>query len=214
MDLCSDLYVSRIAKYYRYLNQLKQSGVLRVLSNELAVYLNISPSQVRTDLSKFALGQSGYGYNVSDLTSKLQEHLGLNKINKMVLIGVGQLGQALLSYEGFYNHGFRFSAAFDINPQLKGKTFGFLGEPVRGMRELKTYLAKNPVELAVLAVIPESIQPVVDILVECEIKGIWNFAPYYPKVPENVVLENVHIQESLLKLAYRLSDFKQAKRPK
>lgn len=206
MEPCSDLYIRRIAKYYRYLSHLKQRGALRVLSDELAVYMNISPSQVRTDLGKLAVGQSGYGYNVAVLTDELEKFLGMNKINKMVLIGVGKLGQALLSYEGFYNKGFRFGAAFDINPKLQGKTFGFLEEPVRSMCELKTYLAKTPVRLAVLAVIPESVQTVTDILVAGKIKGIWNFAPYYPKVPENVVLENVHIQESLLQLAYRLSD--------
>ncbi len=206
MDYSSDAYVHRIARYYRRIRHLNQFGAVRVSSDELADYMNISPSQVRTDLSKLGVGQSGYGYKISALSEELEKLLGIDKINEMILIGVGKLGQALLAYPGFYRYGFRFRAAFDINPSLQGKTFGYLQEPIQSASELPRFLAKNKIPIAVLAVDPESVQPIVDILVDGNIEAIWNFASNYPDVPEDVVLENVRILESLLKLSYQLED--------
>lgn len=202
---CSELYVKRISKYYRRIRQLRDNGVQRVSSEELAKHMKLSPSQVRTDLGKFCLGQSGYGYNVVELARELEKLIGIDKIVKLILIGVGKVGQALLNYSSLHDTGFHFVAAFDINPIIKGKRIGYLKEPVKSIRELASFLETNPVDIAVLAIDQESIQSVTDILVRGGVKGIWNFAPCYPLVPEEVVLENVHIQESLLQLSYKLT---------
>ena len=206
MDFNSDVYIKRLARYYRRLVHLRQYGVLRVSSEELATHIKISPSQVRTDLSKLGVGQSGYGYRINNLIAELEKLLGVDKRNNMILVGVGKLGQALLTYNGFSKYSFDFMAAFDINPQLQGETFGMLLEPVKSIKELPYYLATHKVSIAALAVDPESVQSVVDILVAGGVKGIWNFAPRFPEVPDGVVIENVHIQESLLKLSFRLEE--------
>ncbi|HHY18669.1 MAG TPA: redox-sensing transcriptional repressor Rex [Firmicutes bacterium] len=197
--------VSRLAMYYRVLSQLEQGGIERVSSRELGEMMGITPSQIRQDLSYFGeFGQQGYGYRVSNLYKEISKILGLEKQHTMVLIGVGNLGRALASYTNFRRRGFELVAAFDVREEVVGKKVADI--EIKLMTELRSFLKENPVDIGVITVPASQAQQVADILTQEGVKGIWNFAPIKLSVPENVIVEHVHISDSLFALSFRLRE--------
>ncbi len=202
--------IKRLPIYQRYLNELAAKGVERISSREFAVKLGASPSQLRQDLSYFgSFGQQGYGYRVEDLLQQINRILGLDMGEKMVLIGAGHLGTALANYNNFMRRGLVITAIFDKNPNVIGKHVG--GILVRDIIELPEYLNAAPIEIGIIATPSEVAQEVTDQLVKGGVKGIWNFASVgLLKAPDDVIVENVHISESLFLLSFKLQQRKQS----
>ncbi len=195
--------VKRLPFYHRFLTDLSKKEVERVSSRELAAKMGINPSQLRQDLCYFgSFGQQGYGYRVNDLLREVNRILGLNEEIKMVLVGGGHLGTALANYDNFSRRGFLIKAIFDKNPEVIGEYIK--GIPVLDVKEIQEYLRVDPVEIGIITTPAEVAQETADRLVQGGIKAIWNFAPVSLKVPDEVLLENMHISESLLLLSYKL----------
>lgn len=203
----SSAVVKRLPKYYRYLGMIADKGIIRVSSQELSNITGLTASQIRQDLNHFGgFGQQGYGYNVEELRSEIEKIIGINKQYKTVVIGLGNIGQAITQYEGFKDSGFKIQALFDKSPKMIGKKVS--GMEIKKIDALEDYLKKNDVQIAILSVPAESSQEICDKLVAGGIKGIWNFAPIDLKLPEGVVLENVHLDESLYTLTFYMNNIK------
>lgn len=200
----SKAVINRLPRYYRYLGDLLEKDVVRISSKELSEKMKVTASQIRQDLNNFGgFGQQGYGYNVEYLHSEIGKILGLDTKYNVIIIGAGNLGQALANYADFERRGFYVTAIFDINPKLIGTQIR--GVLVRSMDELEEYVANNKVSIAALTV-PKSKAPgIANNLVKWGVKGIWNFAPTDLSLPKDVTVENVHLIDSLMKLSYRLS---------
>lgn len=196
--------IKRLPRYYRYLGELMEEGVDRISSRELSERMKVTASQIRQDLNHFGgFGQQGYGYNVEHLYNEIAAILGLTHTNRMIIIGAGNLGQALANYGNFERRGFVTEALFDINPEVVGKTVR--GIPVLSLDELESFLATHKVEIATLAIPKAEAVKVAKRLVDSGIRAIWNFAHTDLDLPEDVVVENVHLSESLMRLSYNLS---------
>ena len=196
--------IKRLPRYYRYLGELMQEGIERISSSELSARMHITASQIRQDLNNFGgFGQQGYGYNVKHLYSEIGNILGLNKNYGVIIIGAGNLGQAIANYTNFEKRGFVMKAMFDINPRLIGTSIR--GIPVYSMDDLETYLQHNMVSIAALTLPKAAAEKAARRLVACGVRGIWNFAHTDLLLPEDVVVENVHLSESLMRISYRLS---------
>ncbi len=195
--------IRRLPRYYRYLGELLEHDVIRISSKELSEKMNVTASQIRQDLNNFGgFGQQGYGYNVEYLYTEIAKILGLDKPHNLIIIGVGNLGQALANYHGLEKRGFLLKGLFDVNPVLKGVTIK--NQPIRMMDELEEFLANNKIDIAAIT-IPKSKAPsVAQELVRMGIKAIWNFSSTDLNLPDDVVSENVHMTESLMRLSYRL----------
>lgn len=202
----SQAVIRRLPRYYRYLGELLESGVERISSNDLSKRMKVTASQIRQDLNNFGgFGQQGYGYNVKYLYTEIGKILGLENDHNFIIIGAGNLGQALANYSNFENRGFVLKGIFDVNPTLKGMTIRNV--PVRMMDELKDYIRENDIEIAVLT-IPKTVAiDVAKELVDAGIQAIWNFAHVDLNVPDNVIVENVHLSESLMRLSYNISRY-------
>lgn len=199
----SQAVIRRLPRYYRYLGELLENDIERISSNELSKRMNVTASQIRQDLNNFGgFGQQGYGYNVKYLRTEIGKILGLDNSHKFVIIGAGNLGQALANYNSFERSGFILTGIFDVNPRLQGVTIR--GIPIRMMDELKDFIRENEVEIAVLTIPKVKATEVADVLAESGIKGIWNFAHTDLELPKNVIVENVHLSESLMKLSYEI----------
>ena len=205
----SDAVIRRLPGYYRYLRELEKIGITRISSQELGVRMGLTASQIRQDINCFGtLGQQGYGYNVSDLRAHIGSILGLDTQHKMVIVGAGNIGQAVAWYPGFASRGFEPVAMFDIKPELIGTTIRDV--PVYDIAQLHDFLAENPVSIGVIATPAQFAQQAAQQLVEGGVRAIWNFAPRDLKVPEHVVINNVHLTDSLLVLSYRLHQMEQS----
>ena len=199
----SQAVIRRLPRYYRYLGDLLENDVERISSNDLSKRMNVTASQIRQDLNNFGgFGQQGYGYNVKYLHTEISKILGLDNTHNFVIIGAGNLGQALANYVSFEKRGFVVKGLFDINPSLEGMTIR--GIPIRKMDELKCFIKENNIEIAVLTIPKEKAIEVADMLVDTEIKGIWNFAHTDLKLPKHIIVENVHLSDSLMSLSYRI----------
>jgi redox-sensing transcriptional repressor len=195
--------IKRLPVYYRFLNDLVKKEVERVSSRELAVKMGINPSQLRQDLSYFgSFGQQGYGYRVHDLLQEIGKILGLNQQLKMVLTGAGHLGMALANYDSFIRRGFIITAIFDNNPEIIGDNIN--GIFIQSIKALHDYLRANIIDVGIITTPAEPAQEIADQLIADGVKGIWNFAPVSLKIPEGVIVENVHISESLFLLSFKL----------
>ncbi len=198
--------IKRLPRYYRYLGDLLDNGITRISSNDLSKRMNVTASQIRQDLNKFGcFGQQGYGYNVELLYEEIKKILGLNKTYNLIIIGGGNLGQALVNYSNFARRGFNFIAIFDRNPKLIGLTVS--GIEILDVAELKSFLENNRVDIGVLALPKDNAKQVAPILVENGIKGIWNFSHVDLDVPDNVVVENVHLTDSLMQISYAINGY-------
>ena len=195
--------ISRLPRYYRYLGDLLEAGVERISSNDLSKKMHVTASQIRQDLNNFGgFGQQGYGYNVKYLYTEIGKILGLDRSHNFIIIGAGNLGQALANYASFERSGFILKSLFDVNPRLEGVTIR--GIPVRMVDELEDFLKNNDIEIAALTLPKSKAIEVADILVDNGVKGIWNFAHTDLSLPKDVVVENVHLSDTLMKLSYNL----------
>ncbi len=200
----SRVVIQRLPRYYRYLGELKDSGIERISSKELSKLMKVTASQIRQDLNHFGgFGQQGYGYNVEELFDEVGGILGLDKEYTVVMVGFGNLGQAVSNYLQ-NKEGFELCGIFDVNPALIGSER--CGLTVSAATELEEYLKGNEVDIGIIATDKGSAQSVADMLSKAGVKGIWNFAPLDLVVPESVMLENVHLSDSLYTLAYYISE--------
>lgn len=202
----SNNVIRRLPRYLRKLDELEKSGISRISSGELGQQLGLTPSQIRQDFSCFGeFGQQGYGYNVTALRTQIATILGLDRGFSAVLIGVGNIGRALVDNFCFSSWGCHLCAAFDIDPRLIGTTMN--GIPVYSMEQLETYLKENSVDVAVLTVPKEVAIKVTERLTSCGIEAIWNFTNVDLTGPESTtIVENVHFSDSLLSLSYYVSE--------
>ena len=200
--------IRRLPRYYRYLGELLENGVERISSNDLSKRMKVTASQIRQDLNNFGgFGQQGYGYNVKYLYTEIGKILGLEEDHNIIIIGADNLGQALANYAAFENRGFILKGIFDVNPRLQGVSIR--GVPIRMMDDLKTFVQNNEIDIAVLTIPKEKAIEVANMLVENGVRAIWNFAHTDLNLPDNVVVENVHLSESLMQLSYNISRYKE-----
>ena len=202
----SDAVIRRLPRYYRYLDDLHSKGVVRISSNSLGNKMGITASQIRQDLSCFGeFGQQGYGYNIEELRAEVGRILGTDKQHRIIVVGVGNLGHALMQNFRFMESGFTLDAAFDISPALLGSEVA--GIPVLSMDELENYLNSHPVDVAVLTVPRSVAQSIADRLVVSGVRGFWNFTNVeLSSTVEGVCFEDVHFADSLLTLSYRIAE--------
>ena len=201
----SDAVIHRLPRYYRYLNDLYNKGIVRISSNSLGSKMDITASQIRQDLSCFGeFGQQGYGYNVSELRREIGHILGIDSGHRLIVIGAGHLGHALLQNFDFGAVGFHLDTAFDVSPSLAGTSIGNVA--IRPMSELEDYVAAFHPDVAVLTVPQNVAQPLADRLIDMGIKGFWNFTNVeLTTSEEGVFFEDIHFVDTLLTLSYRIS---------
>lgn len=200
----SNAVIRRLPRYRRYLKELNKKGVDKISSNELSRLIGYTASQIRQDLNNFGgFGQQGYGYNVQGLYNEISAILGLDKEYKMIVIGAGNLGQALVNYTHYYKIGFVVKALFEINPRLIGLKINDIN--VLDYENLVEYVEENKIDIGIICTTRDSAQEVADKLCFAGIRGIWNFASVDIEVPNHVALQNVHLTDSLYTLAYNMS---------
>ncbi|MCR5000023.1 MAG: redox-sensing transcriptional repressor Rex [Lachnospiraceae bacterium] len=203
----SQAVIRRLPRYYRYLGDLLHAGVERISSNELSVKMHVTASQIRQDLNNFGgFGQQGYGYNVPYLYEEIGKILGLNHRHNVIVIGVGNLGHAIANYISFERLSFTMIGAFDVNPELKGKKLGNV--EVQLVDEIPEFLKTHDVDLAALTLPKESAEAVTQKLIANGVKAFWNFAHVDLDVPEGIVVQNVHLSDSLMQLSYNINQLK------
>ena len=204
----SKAVISRLPRYYRYLGELIEAETERISSKELSEKMNITASQIRQDLNNFGgFGQTGYGYNVKRLYAEIGVILGVDKEHNMLIIGSGNLGRALANYSNFQKRGFVVKGLFDKNPELIGKDVK--GLVIQPMDNLKEFIKENDIEIAVLTIPKTEAVIIAKKLYDYGIRGIWNFAHTDLNLPKDIVVENVHLSESLMKLSYNISSLKE-----
>lgn len=197
--------VRRLPKYHRYLLELIKNDVDRISSKELSERIGFTASQIRQDLNNFGdFGQQGYGYNVKELCREINNILGLNNEYNTIIIGAGNLGQAVANYSNFEKLGFKLQALFDKNPKLVGLKIRDI--EIYDVDEMQDFLKTHSINIGIICTPQDQAQKVADILVKSGIKAIWNFAPLDLEVPDDVVVENVHLSDSLLTLTYRINE--------
>jgi redox-sensing transcriptional repressor len=197
--------IYRLSIYLRCLARLKDNGIRTVSSETLAKVAGVKSTQLRKDLTYFGqFGTRGLGYDVEQLSRVITDELGAKGLQPVVLVGVGNLGLALLSYRGFEKEGFEIGAAFDLDPRRKRDKQ--ITQPILGMDKLAEYVRTHNVKMAVLTVSAAAAQEVANTLVECGITGILNFAPLVLHVPEEVMVNNVNLAIELENLSYFIQD--------
>ncbi|SHI54605.1 redox-sensing transcriptional repressor [Dethiosulfatibacter aminovorans DSM 17477] len=198
----SNAVIKRLPRYHRYLGELLENQVTRISSKELGDRMGVTASQIRQDLNNFGgFGQQGYGYKVEYLYNEISQLLGLGKKYNVIVVGAGNLGQALANYLDFEKSGFVIKALFDVNPRLVG--LFVRGIEVMDMDNIKVFVKNNNIDIAMLTLPKANASQIAVELVSYGIKGIWNFAPVNLEISDDsVVVENVHLFESLITLAY------------
>ena len=206
----SKAVIERLPRYYRYLGELLDSGVERISSGDLSKLMRVTASQIRQDLNNFGgFGQQGYGYNVRYLRDEIGKILGLDKKHRMIIIGAGHLGKAIANYDNFNRGSFQIVGLFDIREELIGTKVRQL--EIRRIQDLSDFLKNNEVDIAALTLPKKNAKEVAKVLVENGIRSIWNFAytDLQLELPEDVLVENVHLSDSLMQLTYRLKSMGQ-----
>lgn len=199
----SKAVIQRLPRYYRYLEDLMDQGIERISSGDLSRRMHLTASQIRQDLNNFGgFGQQGYGYNVFNLHEEIAKILKIDQVHSMIIVGAGHLGLALSNYTNFRKRGFDIKGVFDNNPKVIGQEAG--GVKVSPMSEMKDIVEKNHIRLAALCIPKDAAVKIVDELISYGVSGFWNFAHVDLEVPEHVVVENVHLSESLMRLSYRV----------
>ena len=202
----SDAVIRRLPRYYRSLDDLHGKGSVRISSSTLGEKMGITASQIRQDLSCFGeFGQQGYGYNVEELRSEIGHILGVDERHRIIVVGVGNLGRALIQNFHFHDAGFLLEAAFDVSPALVGREVA--GVPVLDCIELERFVPAHKPDVAVLTVPQAVAQQTADRLISLGVRGFWNFTNVeLSSEAENVRFEDVHFADSLLTLSYRITD--------
>ena len=206
----SQAVIGRLPRYFRYLGELKDDGIERISSQELSAIMKVTASQIRQDFNNFGgFGQQGYGYKVEYLYEEIGKILGLHKTHNLIIIGAGNLGQALANYMNFERRGFLFRGIFDNNPALFGKKIRDL--EVQPMEELETFVKENEIDIAVLTIPKDNALEVAERLARQDIKGIWNFAHIDLNLSKEIQVENVHLSDSLMNLTYNINRYETEK---
>ena len=204
----SKAVIKRLPRYYRYLGELLEDNVERISSNDLSKKMRVTASQIRQDLNNFGgFGQQGYGYNVKYLYTEIGKILGLDIVHPMIIVAAGTLGQALANYVEFEKRGFKLVGIFDVNPVLEG--IAVRGIEIQMISDLPFFMKENNIEIAILTLPKNKARDMAEILIENGIKAIWNFAHIDLDTPDDVIVENVHLSESLMTLSYNLSQYRQ-----
>ncbi|NLU25477.1 MAG: redox-sensing transcriptional repressor Rex [Clostridiales bacterium] len=201
----SDAVIHRLPRYYRYLDDLYNKGVVRISSSSLGGKMDITASQIRQDLSCFGeFGQQGYGYNVAELRAEIGHILGIDGGHRLIIIGAGHLGHALLQNFDFAKVGFHVDSAFDLSPALIGTKIHDV--TIRSMDELDAYVKEYQPNVAVLTVPQNVAQSLASKLIAMGIRGFWNFTNVELSTQEpDVFFEDVHFVDTLLTLSYRIT---------
>ena len=201
----SSAVIRRLPRYYRYLGELMETGVQRISSKELSARMKVTASQIRQDLNNFGgFGQQGYGYNVQYLYEEIGKILGIDREHNMLIIGAGNLGKAIINYSDFEKRGFLIKGIFDNNPKLKGTKIR--GIEVMMMDELTDFISENAIEIVALTIPKEAAKQIARVVADAGIKAIWNFAHTDLNLPDDVIVENVHLSESLMRLSYTIAN--------
>ena len=199
----SNAIIRRLPRYRRYLGYLQTKGIKKVSSNELSEMIGYTASQIRQDLNTFGeFGQQGYGYEVDKLYKEINKILGLDREYKTVVVGAGNLGQAITNYTYYYKIGFNIIGIFDANPKIIGNVINDV--EVMDSANLEEYVKNENIDIGIICVNRENAQKVADSLVSGGVKGIWNFAPVDLEIPSNVALESVHLSDSLHALSFMI----------
>ena len=200
----SDAVIKRLPRYYRYLRDLLQAKINRISSTELSKRMSVTASQIRQDLNCFGgFGQQGYGYNVESLHAEIGNILGVNEVFNFIIIGAGNLGRALANYQNFERRGFKLVGIFDTNEKV-------IGEDIQGVRVetidnlTQPYVQENHIDIVMLCVPFDKTPAIAEYSAKIGIKGLWNFSPMDLKLPYDVIIENVHLSDSLMVLGYKL----------
>jgi len=197
--------IYRLSSYLRCLARLREKKIQTVSSEALAKVAGVKPTQLRKDLAYFGtFGTRGLGYDVAELSRSIADELGTSRLQPVILVGVGNLGLALLQYRGFEKEGFEIVAAFDAEPQRRRDKA--IKQPVYGMDKLPALVAQQAVKMAILSVPAEAAQEVVNSLVQSGITGILNFSPQVLHVPEEVMVNNVNLAIELENLSYFIQE--------
>ena len=197
--------IKRLPKYYRYISDMHNNGIVKVSSSELARMMGTTASQVRQDFNCFGgFGQQGYGYSVGKLKKEISHILGLDQRYNVIIIGAGRIGQALMGYKNFMLEGFNVVDIFDNDPLKVGTEIE--GREVQNIAMLDSYLKDKSIDIAIICTPKEYAQQSADLLVSFGIKAVWNFAPADVAVRRGVAVENVHLSDSLYVLSYKLKE--------
>jgi len=197
--------IKRLPKYHRYLMELLINKVDSISSRQLGEKIGFTATQIRQDLNCFGyFGQQGFGYNVKELFNQISKILGLSEKYKMIIIGAGNIGQAIANHTRSQGLDFKLVGIFDINPKLIGLKIQDI--KVIDIDELENFLKVTPTDIGIICVSEDNAQTVTDIMVKNGVKGIWNFAPVDLDVPEEIILENVNLIESLLTLSCLMNE--------
>lgn len=198
-----EVVIKRLPRYYRYLGDILRSGTTRISSAKLSERMNVTASQIRQDFNYFGgFGQQGYGYNVEYLYNEIAELLGLKEGYKAVIIGAGHLGLALANHASFEKRGFVITALFDNDPNKIGNSVN--GKPIYNIGDIEKYIKENNISIAILALPKKEVGTLAENLANYGIKGLWNFSSAEIKTTKSVVIENVHMSDSLMTLSYKI----------
>lgn len=206
--IVSSYVIKRLPRYYRFLGELKAQGITRISSRELSERMGLTASQIRQDLNCFGgFGQQGYGYNIELLQSEIAGILGLDVPKTAILIGMGNLGKAITMHMNFENKGFRIIGLFDNKESLVGQMVKNL--PIRNTADLDEFCRENRPKIAILCIPKAAAKSTVEQLINLGVKGFWNFSHYDISLEhDDIVVENVHLSDSLMTLSYQLTNEK------
>ena len=203
----SKAVIARLPRYYRYLQELIDQGVERISSEELSRLMKATASQIRQDLNHFGgFGQQGYGYNVKSLYKEIGKILGVEENHHIIVLGAGNLGRAIVKYNGFSQHGFNFCSLFDVDEALCGKSVN--GVRIRAISEVEEYVRKHDIDIAALTIPVDKAREMSVLLYNAGIRYFWNFTNIDLRLPEDAIVKDVHLLDSLLELSYRISNEK------
>lgn len=204
-DRISMSVIRRLPRYYRFLYDLKENGVVRISSKELSQRMGLTASQIRQDLNCFGgFGQQGYGYIVEQLYNEIGRILGLDVLTPAILLGAGNMGRAIANHMNFEERGFKLVAILDSSPNV-------IGQKIRGMdvlpiQKIDEVCHEHNVEVAILCIPKEAAPPLVEQLISLNVRGFWNFSHYDINYNHpGVLVENVHLGDSLMTLSYKLN---------
>lgn len=199
----SQAVINRLPRYYRYLTELMNKKIERISSKELSQLMHTTASSIRQDLNNFGgFGQQGYGYNVKYLRDEIAKILGLENEHNVIIIGVGRLGQALANFQGFMKNRFNLIGLFDIKTELIGKNID--GIEIRDIKEIDAFFKENIVNVVAITTPKDANDDISEILRRNHVKAVWNFSNTELKVDEEVIVENVHLTDSLVRLSYKI----------
>ena len=201
----SNSVIRRLPRYYRFLGELLNQDIQKISSRELSEKMRLTASQIRQDLNNFGgFGQQGYGYNVKYLYDEIGKILGIDRKHNMIIIGAGNLGRAIVNYTDFEKRGFVICGVFDNNPELKGESIH--GIDIMMMDQLADFIHKNDIEIVALTIPKQAAKEIGKQVADAGIKAIWNFAHTDLNLPDDVIVENVHLSESLMRLSYNIAN--------